>query len=99
MLADEDNVDIVGHDNNTSITFTLPDNKHYNSVILHINTSMEIYTISFGGISKLRVFCNTETFYYYGVAIKIFTCILTGTYDITETNLSIIQSNYSFDNY
>ena len=58
MLADEDNVNIVGHDNNTSITFQLPDNKHYNSVIIHINTSREIYTISFGGISKLRVFCK-----------------------------------------
>ena len=57
MLADEDIVDIVGHDNNTSITFQLPDNRHYNSVILHINISIEIYTISFGAISKLKGTC------------------------------------------
>ena len=72
MLADGDIVHIVGHDSNTSITFQLPDNRHYNSVILHINTSREIYTISFGGISKLRVLCIKETFYYYRVAITIF---------------------------
>ena len=52
MLADGGIVDIVGHDNNTSITFQLPD---YNSVILHINTSMETYTISFDAICKLNV--------------------------------------------
>ena len=62
MLADEDNVDIVGHDNNTSFTFQLPDNRHYNSVILHINISIEIYTISFGAISKLKGTCGPKTF-------------------------------------
>ena len=51
MLADGEIVNIVGHDNNTSITFQLPDNRHYNSVILHINTSVEIYNISLGEIS------------------------------------------------
>ena len=52
QLADGEIVNIVGHDNNTSILFQLPD---YNNVILHINTSMETYTISFGAISKLNV--------------------------------------------
>ena len=55
MLADGDIVDIVGHDSNTSITFQLPDNRHYNSVILYINTSREINTISFGSISKYKI--------------------------------------------
>ena len=55
MLADGEIVNIVGHDNNTSITFQLPDNRQYNSVILYISTSMEIYTISFGIISKYKI--------------------------------------------
>ena len=54
MLADGEIAIIVGHDNSTSITFQLPDNRHYNSVILHINTSMEIYDISFGSLSRLK---------------------------------------------
>ena len=58
MLADGEIVNIVEHDNSTSITFQLPDNRHYITVILQINISMEIYTISFGAISKLKVFYN-----------------------------------------
>ena len=57
MLADGEIVNIVGHDNNTSITFQLP---NYNSVILHIYTSMETYTISFGAIGKLSVLHYTS---------------------------------------
>ena len=52
MLVDREIVNIVGQDNSTSITFQLPDNRHYNSVILQINISKEIYTISFCVISK-----------------------------------------------
>ena len=56
MLADREIVNIVGQDNSTSITFQLPDNRHYNSVILQINISKEVYTISFGVISKYKVY-------------------------------------------
>ena len=55
VLADGEIVNIVGHDKITSITFQLSDNRHYNSVILHINTSREIYTISFGIVSKYKI--------------------------------------------
>ena len=63
VMANGDIIYIVVRDNSNSITFQLPDNKYYNSVILHINTSVANYTISLGPMSKVNIHIIDKSHY------------------------------------
>ena len=64
VMANGDIIYIVVPNTSSSITFQWPDNRNYNSVILHINTSVVNYTISLGPIRKVSIHITISAFMY-----------------------------------